>query len=197
MLSEILRDYGFVEYLPQRWHYMEEGFQFDLDEDKDGKLTLTWDKKNRPKLTNGKLMEQCRGWFRWEIRRLRRLKNIEWNLAFDDKSIGIPKYEWDTIWKFVDANIVAMTMALESLGPSPPPEISVMTTKGDEYDMEKVDFFHGCVDGEGCDLAPASANGSHYDPLDYEFDLLDYQRVRFVPADHECGCILLHCCQGV
>jgi spermidine synthase len=169
--------------MPQRWHYMDEDFQFDLDEDQEGKLVLTWDKKLRPKPTDAKLMEQVRAWLRWEIRRLRRLKNIEWNFAFEERDHGIPRYEWDTIWEFVDANIVAMTVALEALGPSPPPEKAVVSTKGDVDKVEDTDhddvFHPACAaeGGEDCeDLPPITARGSHYDPLDWEFDDLDYAK---------------------
>jgi spermidine synthase len=184
-ISEILRDYGFVENFPQRWHYMEEEFHFDLDEDENGHLTLKWDKRRRPNPNDGKLMEQTRAWFRWEIRRLRRLRNIEWNFAFEAENHGIPRDEWNTIWKFVDANIVAMTLALESLGPSPPPEKAVVSTKGDvrrdmdddDHDEEVVLVFNpNCSDGDDCDFPPYGAYGSHYDALDWEFDDLDYQK---------------------
>ena len=63
-----MRDYGFVENFPQRWHYMEEDFQFDIDQIEDGKLIVTWDEEDRPAKADAKLMEQTRVWFRWEIR---------------------------------------------------------------------------------------------------------------------------------
>lgn len=164
----MFRDYGFVEYYPQRWHYMEEDFQFDIDQKENGYLTLQWDAKNRPNPTDGKLMEECRAWFRTEIRRLRRIKNVDLDFAVDE----VPKYELDAIWKFVDANVAAMTLALASLGPSPPPEKAV-STKGDirtpsadddDYDEMMMVF----------NVAPSGLNGTHYDPLNWEFDTLDY-----------------------
>jgi hypothetical protein len=159
---------------------MEEDFEFDLDEDTEGKLVLTWN--SRPRESDQKLMEQTRVWFRWEIRRLRRLKNIDWNFPFDE-SLGMTRNEWDTIWKFVDANIIAMTVALESLGPSP--DQPVTATKADarknrklDYDEEQTcpnDAMGGCA-APAIELPPIMANGSHYDPLNWEFDDLDYQR---------------------
>jgi len=188
--AEILRDYGFIEHMPQRWHYMEEDFQFDLDEIEDGKLIVTWDEEDRPDKGDGKLMEQCRVWFRWEIRRLKRIKNIEWNIGYKGKDHGIAQIELDDIFGFIDANIVAMTAALESLGPSPLPG-TVMTTKADshgdeddedDYDDEEDDTQGTCKkddDFGGCmapiDIAPLIANSSHYDTLEWEFDDLDYQ----------------------
>ena len=188
-IKEILRDYGFVEYMPQRWHYMEEDFQFDLDEIEDGKLIVTWDEEDRPDKGDGKLMEQTRVWFRWEIRRLKRIKNIEWNIGYKGKDHGISQPELDTIFSFIDANIVAMTAAVESLGPSPL-QGTVLTTKADshgeddddeekeeEEDTEgtckKDEDFGGCM--EPIDIAPLIANSSHYDTLEWEFDDLDYQ----------------------
>eukprot|EP00537_Pseudo-nitzschia_pungens_P001155 CAMPEP_0172368666 /NCGR_PEP_ID=MMETSP1060-20121228/28638_1 /TAXON_ID=37318 /ORGANISM="Pseudo-nitzschia pungens, Strain cf. cingulata" /LENGTH=1266 /DNA_ID=CAMNT_0013093337 /DNA_START=265 /DNA_END=4065 /DNA_ORIENTATION=- len=190
--AEILRDYGFVEHYPQRWHYMEEDFQFDLDQIEDGKFIVTWDGEDRPDKGDGKLMEQTRVWFRWEIRRLKRVKNIEWAIGYEGKDHGIPDYEKETLFKFLDANIIAMTAALESLGPSPPPG-TVTTTKADSHsaqvadnddakDEKKVQGNDGTCKADedfgGCmapiDVAPLLENYTHYDPLEWEFDDLDY-----------------------
>ena len=186
----MLRDYGFVETFPQRWYYMEEEFQFDLDQVEDGKYIVTWDQENRPDKADAKLMEQCRVWFRWEIRRLKRLKNIELHdLKATDH--GIPDHELYTISEFLDANIVAMTAGLETLGPSPE-KGSVLTTRADsnwgepgtqEEAIDNDDDPNTCKADEdfgGCmapiDLAPIMANSSHYDYLEWEFDDLDYMR---------------------
>mmetsp|Transcript_11670 Transcript_11670/g.24673 ORF Transcript_11670/g.24673 Transcript_11670/m.24673 type:complete len:1268 (-) Transcript_11670:237-4040(-) len=190
--AEILRDYGFVEHYPQRWHYMEEDFQFDLDQIEDGKLIVTWDTEDRPEKGDGKLMEQTRVWFRWEIRRLKRIKNIEWEIGYKNKDHGIKDTELETIFRFLDANIIAMTAALESLGPSPP-QGTVTTTKADSHGEEDEEKDEGddddtsydastCKADEdfgGCmspiDIAPLLANATHYDNLEWEFDDLDYQ----------------------
>ncbi|KAG7338718.1 spermine/spermidine synthase domain containing protein [Nitzschia inconspicua] len=112
--AEILRDYGFVERMPQRWHYfMPTHYQFDLDEDDNGDISLKWHSKHRPK--SEEKMERAMMWIGRQIRRLRRIKNIDWNFGFEDKDHGMTKYEWDTIWEFVDANIAALTKAHESL----------------------------------------------------------------------------------
>ena len=55
--AEILRDYGFVESFPQRWHFMEENFHFDLDQIEGGKYIVTWDEDMRPTKTDMRLME--------------------------------------------------------------------------------------------------------------------------------------------
>lgn len=191
--AEIFRDYGFIEPMPQRWHYMEEGFQFDLDEIEDGKLIVTWDEEERPAKKDDKLIEQCRVWFRWELRRLKRIKNIEWNIGYKDKDHGISDAELYLTFEFIDANIVAMTAALETLGPSPP-EGFVLTTKADSHleekkdedDDDEEDYEDGDAQGTckkdedfgGCmapiDIVPLLANSSHYDTLEWEFDDLDY-----------------------
>jgi spermidine synthase/S-adenosylmethionine/arginine decarboxylase-like enzyme len=159
---------------------MEEDFHFNIDHDKDGHLTLQWDDLSRPNPSDGKLMEQCRAWFRKEIRRLRRIKNIEWKNfpANEKKNYGIPDYEWDTIVRFLDSNVVAMTLALESLGPSPPPEKAV-STKGDirKLGPEDDDYDEDIVVFNKTTATTYEADGSHYDPLNWEFDDLDYAKV--------------------
>lgn len=168
---------------------MEEEFQFDLDQIEDGKFIVTWDKDDRPSKTDAKLMEQCRIWFRWEIRRLKRIKNINVNGLLDG-DYDIPDHELETISKFIDANIVAMTAALESLGPSPPPG-TVTTTRADSWGVSTDDDDEEEEDDEdentckadedfgGCmapiDIAPLIENSTHYDNLEWEFDDLDYQ----------------------
>lgn len=156
---------------------MEEDFQFDLDEDENGQLELTWHKRFRPKKSDDKTMHQTILWFRWEIRRLLRIKNIDWNFPFeDDRNPGIPKHEWDTIWRFVDANIVAMTVGAQSLE-------AEMNAKYAEEGKPIPYPPVGCAnvtDGECAatdDFLPPtiSASAPHYDPLQWEFDDLDYQ----------------------
>jgi hypothetical protein len=80
------------------------------------------------------------------------MKNVG---KFQLEELGISRYEWDTIWNFVDANIVAMTAALESLGTSP--------------DLVHIDVADGV-----CSSSLKVCNGSHYDSLAYEFDHLPY-----------------------
>jgi hypothetical protein len=160
--AEILRDYGFVERLPQRWHYsMPKHYQFDLDEDQDGVLKVYWDKKHRPKSEGKK--EATRKWISRELRRLRRFKNIEWNLGFAEQGHGMTKYEWDMIWEFVDANIRALNMAFDSLVP-PDEKERELTCRADDTGAD------GSCPSE---LAPSVEN-SHYDPLDFEKDDLAY-----------------------
>ena len=183
--AEILRDYGFVESFPQRWHFMEENFHFDLDQIEGGKYIVTWDEDMRPTKTDMRLMEQCRIWFRWEIRRLKRFKKGK-------TDHGIPDQELETLTKFVDATIIAMAAGLESLGPSPK-QGEVTTTRADsawqenreeneeenfqEHDKETCvadPDFGGCM--APIDIAPLMANATHYDPFEWEYDDLDYQR---------------------
>ncbi|KAL3925821.1 MAG: hypothetical protein SGILL_000137 [Bacillariaceae sp.] len=128
--AEILRDYGFVEMLPQRWHYdMPKHYQFDLDEDEDGVLQIYWDRKHRPK--NADTKEDAQVWIARELRRLRRLKNIDWNYGFEEVDHGMTKYEWDTIETFVDANLRALVMAYNSLTP---PGGEAISLEGSHYD---------------------------------------------------------------
>jgi hypothetical protein len=112
LYTEILRDYGFVEIMPQRWHYMDEDYQFDLDENEYGELAVKWARRHNP--TDVEDIEKAKVSFRRKIRRLRRIKNLNWNVTEGDTN-GIPQSEWDTIWVFYNANIAAMTAAIVSL----------------------------------------------------------------------------------
>ncbi|KAG7368315.1 spermidine synthase [Nitzschia inconspicua] len=179
--AEILRDYGFVEYFPQRWHFVEDEIEFDLDKDDEGKLVLHW--QEQPRETDAKTREQIKVELKSEIQRLRRMKNIDWNFEFEDRDHGIPRHEWDNIWKFVDANIIAMSVALDAMGPMT--TVPIIDTKADIRDTarpKETSEEQTCPndDSGSCgateDLVPITANGSHYDTLVWEFDDLDYQR---------------------
>lgn len=164
--AEILRDYGFVERMPQRWHYeMPTHYQFDLDEDDDGAITLTWHSKLRPKSEEKK--QKAKLWIRRQLRRLRRIKNVEWSYSFEEQDHGMTKYEWDTISEFFEGNIVALTMAYESL-----------TAELEDEDLEVQEQSCSASDmGEDGSCASEwipSQNDSHYDPLDFEEDDLAY-----------------------
>jgi hypothetical protein len=105
---EILRDYGFVEMMPQRWHYNRQ-FQFDIDEDEDGELTLMWHRRYKPLQDN---VLATITYFKRQMRRLRHLQQFSWKKGKPD---NITQYEWDTIWAFQEANVVAMSIAINSL----------------------------------------------------------------------------------
>ena len=126
--------------------------QFDLNKNEEsGDLTVVWTHltKNQQKL------DRFKQFLGHEIRRLNRLKNIEWAdmYSWDDetwkKQSKISSYEWSNINQFVDANIVAMTLALEDLGRDddleegegetqprkvPPEELTKLLAEGNHYD---------------------------------------------------------------
>jgi hypothetical protein len=136
-----------------------------------------------------KTREQIKIELKWESQRLRRIKNIEWNFSFEERDHDIPRQEWDTIWKFVDANIIAMTVALEALGPMTTTPITTTKADADQEDnvietVKRSAVAQNCTDNADgtCsasalyeELPPLAGSGSHYDPLNWEFDDLDYQ----------------------
>jgi hypothetical protein len=140
--------------MPQRWHYMPEDYQFDLEENEYGELTVKWEKGSKVKDD----IEQVKVWLRREVRRFRRIKNLNWNVTEGD-TYGMPQSEWDTSWAFYNANLVAMADAIVSL-----------EEKGnEEHTCSMEDYFRGGACSNASDI------GSHYDALNYEVDDLDYR----------------------
>ncbi len=138
-----------MEPLPQRFYYdTSHGVvQFDVDETSEG-MILTWDKKLSPQSEKyGKTMMLA--FFREQIRRLRRLHNIDYRYG----NPGMPAREWNLCWEFQQANIRAMTLAMESLTAS-------LTTEAD-------------VNRTMTTRVPVPQE-SHYDPLLQEIDDLPY-----------------------
>jgi hypothetical protein len=134
---------------------MAEDYQFGLDENEYGELTVEWARRHNPTVAED--IEKAKVWFRREIRRLRRIKNLNWNVTKGDTS-GIPQSEWDTTWDFYNANIAAMTAAI----------VSLEEKRNEEQTCSIEDYFRGGV------CSNAIGIGSHYDALNYEIDDLDY-----------------------
>eukprot|EP00537_Pseudo-nitzschia_pungens_P010078 CAMPEP_0172391918 /NCGR_PEP_ID=MMETSP1061-20121228/8205_1 /TAXON_ID=37318 /ORGANISM="Pseudo-nitzschia pungens, Strain cf. pungens" /LENGTH=1472 /DNA_ID=CAMNT_0013122659 /DNA_START=216 /DNA_END=4634 /DNA_ORIENTATION=+ len=130
--AEMYREYGFVEWFPQRWWYPgfgdydeeENAFeiaQFDLYQNESNlDLTLKWTHLS----SDAKKLERFALFLEGEIRRLNRLKNVEWWDRFGGhehwtdaqwKKSGMTSYELGNIYQFADANIVAMVLALQDL----------------------------------------------------------------------------------
>jgi hypothetical protein len=130
-----------------------------LEQNDDGSLHVQWDKEYRPKSAKSKA--RTKTWLRKQIRRLLRLKHVNWNFNYDEKKdeTGMTRNEWEKIWQYVDANIVAMGAAMNSLeDKNDPPD----TCSGDSAN-------------EGtCAAALALSANSHYDMLQEEWDDLPY-----------------------
>ena len=105
----MFRDYGFVEMMPQRWQFQNEGFMFDLFERENGETELVWMEGGIPGIRATRMRGVIS--FRQQIRRLRRLKKIE-HLKKDSR---IPDDEWDVIWKYSDALVNAMEHAIRNI----------------------------------------------------------------------------------
>jgi hypothetical protein len=148
--AEILRDYGFIESFPRVFHYEDTDMQFDLDITQNGTFGLRW--RRLPKRDDRSAYIV---WLKRQIRRLQQVKNIN----FYEGNPGIPENEWNLAWEFQKANIEAMTVAAASLEAIERGDASakIMTTM--LTNVTRKDF----VDDK-----------PHYDPLQWEFDDLDY-----------------------
>lgn len=148
---EIFRDYGFLEPFPQRFHYMSQEIQFDLDVDpEDDKLVLTWSKKMMPRKDD---RPASIVWLKRQIRRLRQLRNVD----YKDGNPGMPENEWHSCWEFQMANIQAMTVAIEAIEALEAGTLDESIRSATSPDSQNL-----------TEVAP------HYDQLEWEFDDLDY-----------------------
>lgn len=128
---------------------MEGDFQFTIDEAKDGSKTFKWHRKNMKPDDND--YEQFLAFMHRQIRRLRRIRNQS---KFNPNIEKIPKSQLETLWSFLEANIVAINMAIKNV------EEEFVKKGDDEEDIE--------------DNSAVQINGSHYDVLGEEYDDLDY-----------------------
>jgi spermidine synthase len=155
--------------MPQRWHVKTNKlYQFDIDTDPQGHIHVTkW--KALPK--NQDKLDRLKTFLKTEIRRLRRLKNIVWNIdgtvntVTADRRRDIPLAEYTAIMDFTNANIVAFTVGLQHL--------------------ESLNLFgHNASQAVPTTavLSPITAttyaiqtDGGHYDPLIFEPDNQPYE----------------------
>jgi len=128
--ADMFRDHGFIEQYPQVWK-IPEGFievqlqqddgkdefvriprpeiQFHLEEKKgidDGgsSLQVDWLVVN-DFYTYPAMKRQLRDWFWKKLRTLKRTEHIYWSGGVEkwNESYGMPRHEWNSIWKFFEA----------------------------------------------------------------------------------------------
>ena len=179
--AEMYRDYGFIEWFPQRWYYAGYGDydyeensmqlnQFDLyvNEQEGNTFELEWTHLT----TDLHKLQRFRIFLRKELYRLKRIKNLRFGVQHNhnDQTIhflynwtqhDITDYEWMNINQFLDANIVALTIALDDLKTLSPSLVS-----NEEY--------HAVSPAK---LSKLLDDGNHYDPLlKSEYDDLSYHK---------------------
>jgi hypothetical protein len=171
---ELFRDYGFVERYPQRWHVQtDRKYQFDVDQNPTtGQLEIVrWSKL--PKDSDYR-MDRLWIFFRKQIRRLRRLRNVVY--ASEDGTPAspesyhrpeIPREEWNSIWEFVNSNILAYTVALEYLEGylhKHPKEYALLSH------ISGVTVNDTTIPAMAASTYSVAVDASHYDPLTMEGD---------------------------
>lgn len=96
------------------WEFSDQDFMFYLDEaddDEGSHLEVTWELDIHPH-TQEEITDFAPR-LRKQVRRLKRMKNIEWDK--DAASYDIPKEEWDSIWSFHESYVNALEAALDSI----------------------------------------------------------------------------------
>ena len=162
-----MRDYGFIESFPQEWTYELPlygiPYRFMLDRgDPDGgngesNMTVRWETDMQPpERERGKFV----AFLKQQVRRLRKIRHMA---KHDHPNIEetVPPHQLELIWDFVDANIVALKSAIESIENGALRADDDDKTEGDEeYSYEKA---------WTCSNDVTIANGSHYDELGDEY----------------------------
>jgi len=110
--AQFLRDYGFVEVMPQRWNFWKRKIVFDMYEKEPGKYELEWHFKPKDKK-----MDAAKAMLREEISRLTNWKESMSNDENIQNAVNnlVPPQELYAINAFCDANLLAMINALQSL----------------------------------------------------------------------------------
>lgn len=150
--AEILRDYGFIESMPQRWHYPDDSLEFEIDY-QNSTYSFQWIREwdlEREKAEAFNLMHVRLG------KQIRKLLHVQ-NILYPDNP-GVPQAEWDTAWAFQHANVLAMTLAQKAL--------DTMSTHLPD-DIMKPFRWHES------EILPL-LNISHYHSLEWDVDTVDY-----------------------
>jgi len=125
---------------------------FELDMSLDGRLKLLWMEDHIPHSDH---LPGAIVWLRRQIRRLQQVRNID----YINGNPGIPEHEWNLAWAFQKANIQAMTLAAASL---------------EAIELDITDETQILALVSAIKSKQITANNSHYDILEWEFDDLDY-----------------------
>jgi len=147
---EILRDYGFIEPYPRIFHYDKSEIQFEIDVNDKGELSIRW--MAIPKRDD---RASAIVFLKRQIRRLEQVKNIN----YYEGNPNIPQHEWDLAWSFQQANIEAMTIAYIALESMERGEKKYKRMRTVDTGIMKKDL---------------AGDKPHYDPLNWEFDDLNY-----------------------
>eukprot|EP00934_Nitzschia_sp_Nitz4_P007023 Nitzschia sp. Nitz4//scaffold49_size126201//55785//59297//NITZ4_003641-RA/size126201-snap-gene-0.65-mRNA-1//-1//CDS//3329553146//7013//frame0 len=111
---EILRDYGFVEFYPQRFYFFgETGARLDLDRDSNGEVVASYNRKLVPESREWRLMYN---FMKEEMHRLATVKNRVTRIQPEETLDSIPERELFTVWAYHNALTTAMEKGLELLG---------------------------------------------------------------------------------
>ena len=150
--TEILRDYGFIESMPQRWHYPDDALEFDIDY-QNGTYSFLWIREWDSEEKKKSIFDEMYVRLGKHIRQLRQVKNI----LYPDNP-GVPQAEWDTAWAFQQSNVLALTLAQKAL--------HTMTSHLPEDIMKHFKWHES-------EISPL-LNVSHYHSLEWEVDTLIY-----------------------
>ena len=100
LCTDIFRDYGFIEQLPQRWIFADRKFAFDLREGQGPKDIVVSFAKNVT------LSDETIAFLRKEMLRIERLKKLE------EDNTDVDPYELAMTWEYADAMAQAFRLAI-------------------------------------------------------------------------------------
>jgi spermidine synthase len=154
--SEIFRDRGLVEALPQKWILETEEVAFELVEDESGQVQVEWITQ-LPTL-HGYLWQLIQS-LRKKVVWLQKIKTLSWNLHLDKVQDWD---EWNLIWEYQHALVKALSHAHNSLEEN---DLLPITSSKEQQEQQV------CTAESAECSAPIS---NHYDELDDQDDDLDY-----------------------
>jgi spermidine synthase/S-adenosylmethionine/arginine decarboxylase-like enzyme len=146
---DIFRDYGFVEDFPQRWDLEDMNVMFDLFQDGNGNISVSF--VYSPKANE---MESLKRTLRKEIKRLYKVRHTLWESEWNNGEPDIPMSEWESLWEYHQAVLNALSYALNALA---------------HDDSEKVP-----ISGKDATCSMESCDGNYFDILDDEPDEIKY-----------------------
>jgi len=147
--TDIFRDYGMIEQFPQRWIFPSRRFAFEVNEvEGDSNRTAVTFAKDV------KLSEETISHLKKEIWRLERLK------IFEADNTAIDPYEVDMLWKYVDALVNAVKLAIKA---TPGAELNGLCDASDKACSASDGY--DPLDDERDDLYYDESDGQYYKPI--------------------------------
>jgi hypothetical protein len=112
---ELLRDYGFVEFYPQRFIFPSQHVAFDVKQTDDGSFQIKWKRRISDTIYQGRPDKRTVVFLQEQLTRLQQDVYPKLQKAVEEDEVDIPSHEMQTVVKFCHDYMTAMALAIQDV----------------------------------------------------------------------------------